>query len=281
VQKIPLEAIRKAEKLRIQLGVKSSEIVDVFDICSNLDIMVRYTSISMEGMYIQGETNNTILISNCRPIPRRIFTCAHELGHHVFNHGSQLDANFNEQSYTPEQLIEEQLVNIFAGALLIPISRIYKEINLRKWLIPDLTSMNCFILSSLFGVGYQTIITNLKINKVISNSKATVLGTHTPKSILKSVYPNVVSLSHTKIFDAYCQPSFVELEEGNYLIVNSELYNTSKYLELLECSKFGFIYKAINSGVFVRNLNDNNTQFRVSKKGYEGLINYRIKDDND
>jgi len=41
----------------------------------------------MEGMYYRGDPAR-IVIGARRPLSRRNFTCGHELGHHIFGHGS-------------------------------------------------------------------------------------------------------------------------------------------------------------------------------------------------
>ena len=55
-----------------------------------LGIVVRFNNINMEGMYQRGLPPR-IHLSARRPLPRRAYNCAHELGHHVFAHGSSID----------------------------------------------------------------------------------------------------------------------------------------------------------------------------------------------
>jgi FixJ family two-component response regulator len=51
---------------------------------------VRFNNINMEGVYRRGLPPR-IHLSARRPLPRRAYNCAHELGHHVFGHGSSID----------------------------------------------------------------------------------------------------------------------------------------------------------------------------------------------
>jgi Zn-dependent peptidase ImmA (M78 family) len=53
-------------------------------------VAVRFNDINMEGMYQRGAPPR-IHVSARRPLPRRAYNCAHELGHHVFGHGSSID----------------------------------------------------------------------------------------------------------------------------------------------------------------------------------------------
>ena len=62
----------------------------VYSICETLGVMVRFNNINMEGMYQKGSPPQ-IHLSAHRPLSRRGYNCAHELGHHVFGHGSSID----------------------------------------------------------------------------------------------------------------------------------------------------------------------------------------------
>ena len=85
-------AIRKASEIRIKLGLDLFEPINIYDMCSTLGIDVQFVDINMEGLYINNHGTPKILLSRLRPFPRRVFTCGHELGHHVFNHGLKVDA---------------------------------------------------------------------------------------------------------------------------------------------------------------------------------------------
>jgi hypothetical protein len=53
-------------------------------------VTVRFNNINMEGMYQRGAPPR-IHLSARRPLSRRTYNCAHELGHHVFGHGSSIE----------------------------------------------------------------------------------------------------------------------------------------------------------------------------------------------
>ncbi len=62
----------------------------IYGLCETLGVAVRFNNINMEGMYQRGIPPR-IHLSARRPLPRRAYNCAHELGHHVFGHGSSID----------------------------------------------------------------------------------------------------------------------------------------------------------------------------------------------
>ena len=72
----------EALRVRTRAGLGLEEAVCVYDLAEHLGIEVRFTDIpSMEGMYYLA-SEPSIILSSLRPPGRRVFTCAHELGHH-------------------------------------------------------------------------------------------------------------------------------------------------------------------------------------------------------
>lgn len=92
----------KSIEVQKEAGLALNSPICIYDLCDRLNVTVRFVDISMEGTYYKGE-NPRILLSALRPLPRRNFTCAHELGHHVFGHGSTID-DLIEDSEKPKAL---------------------------------------------------------------------------------------------------------------------------------------------------------------------------------
>jgi hypothetical protein len=61
---------------------------DPYAAAESFRLRVTFSATSMEGFYFKPAN---ILVSSLRPVGRRAFTCAHELGHHWFGHGSTID----------------------------------------------------------------------------------------------------------------------------------------------------------------------------------------------
>jgi len=77
--------------LRFSAGSRLRDAICVYDVAQSLGIEVRFVGIpSLEGMYWK-KSPATILLGAERPAGRQSFTCAHELGHHIFNHGNKID----------------------------------------------------------------------------------------------------------------------------------------------------------------------------------------------
>ena len=78
-----------ALRTRNKAGATLGQAICVYDLAEHLGIEVRFLDIpSMEGFYSKNP-GPLILLSTLRPAGRRVFTCAHELGHHVLGHGTR------------------------------------------------------------------------------------------------------------------------------------------------------------------------------------------------
>ena len=90
-----IELARKAYTAAIQerrrAKIDPASPICVFDFIYNFNIEVRFQNISsLEGLYYN-DGNPLILVSSCRPRGRMAFNCAHEYGHHIFDHGNRVD----------------------------------------------------------------------------------------------------------------------------------------------------------------------------------------------
>lgn len=129
------QGLLKADEVRDKYDIEPESAVNVFDLCGErLDppVLVRFSDImSMEGFYLRQEKPEIWLGE--RPLVRRTFNCAHELGHHVFGHGSAVDELTAEgksgRSFDPKEF----LVDTFAGFLLMPRIEVMNAFRLRGW----------------------------------------------------------------------------------------------------------------------------------------------------
>lgn len=274
-----LNAIKSSTKVRNRLGLNLFEPLNIYDTCTENGVTVRIVNINMEGIYVKADKQNrpTILLSNDRPITRRVFTCAHEYGHHFFGHGSKIDTLDYTSKYTSVQDQEELLVNAFAGSLLMPIAGVQSEFIKRKWNPNTSSPINFYTISSYFGVGYQTLIYHCKVNKIISYNKMQSLLKYTPAKIFKEVFSSDYENSHFKHFDNFSQPTIVDIEVSNYLILPHEALVNSDYLIAIKKTTCGTIYSANKVGVSeVASSNfSKNITIRIESKNYVGLSEYR------
>lgn len=275
------KAVLKADKIRIQLGLNIFQPINVIDSCINLGVTVRFVDINMEGLYIRQKNGlyPTIILSNQRPLPRRYYTCAHELGHHCFDHGLKLDVLSGQQTLSAPNDSDEHLVDSFAGALLMPLAGVQSEFVKRNWTPQKASPIEFYTICSVFGVGYQTLIIHCRANGLINEVKAKSLMRVRPAKILENfLSAPIEEKSYFKIIDDQTQLSVIDLEVSNYLIFPSDVLIEGDHLQKLPMSNTKEnIHKAIKPGI-VRAISKktNNSYFiRIQNANYVGLAEYR------
>jgi Zn-dependent peptidase ImmA (M78 family) len=156
------QALLKADEIRDKYDIEPESAVNVFDLCGerlNPPVLVRFSDIkSMEGFYLRQEKPEIWLGE--RPLVRRTFNCAHELGHHVFGHGSTMDEltadGASGRSFDPKEF----LVDTFAGYLLMPRIAVMNAFRLRGWKAEDADPVHYFVVACSLGVGFETLVSH-------------------------------------------------------------------------------------------------------------------------
>lgn len=270
-------AIRKASEIRLKLGVSIIQPINIYDVCKSLEVDVQFVDINMEGLYINNSGNPKILISNLRPFPRRVFTCGHELGHHLFNHGFKLDIITDEHDLSDSKSHDEILVDAFSASLLMPIAALYTEFSLRKLNYATATPIDYYIISSIFNVGYQTLITHCKINGLIKEYKYFELLKFSPRKIFKQEFGDLGEAVFFKIIDGKSILAPIDLEVSNYISIPSDFLVESDYLLKIHETENNILYQTIKSGIssIHSNLRDMNYFIRIQPEKYIGFTDYR------
>lgn len=182
-QELALQAAIKSAQIRSRFKISDASPINAIDIAEKCGCKVWLKSLpTLEGLY-SPEPIPTIIIGSERPLGRRSFTCCHELGHHIFNHGVQLDELVQERIVERKSDIEF-VADVFAGYLLMPQYAVRKSIKERGIIVSSITQMDLLYLSSFFGVGYTTMINHMiwSLN-VISKER----GEHLKKLSLKEI----------------------------------------------------------------------------------------------
>jgi len=270
------KAMLKSIDVRNQAGFALNSPICTYGLCDKLKVKVRFVDISMEGIYLK-EEEPKILLSALRPLPRRNFTCAHELGHHIFGHGSTVDELLEDSDKPKTFNPEEFLVDSFAGFLLMPILAVRKAFVSRGWDVASATPLQIFTIACNFGVGYETLIAHMTYTlKIISSSQAALLLKSTPKAIRQD------ALGHSStdpliVADAHWSLPTLDTEVGSQLLLPSMAEATNDTITIQEDRPLGRLFRANRPGI-VRVYCPNNKWavfVRVSRYQFVGLSKYR------
>lgn len=158
------QAVARAASVRDRFDVPMAAAVNVIDLCIENykpKIVVRFQDISMEGVYLR-EPRPEIWLG-LRPLVRRVYNAAHELGHHEFVHGSTFDELQGEDEDAATRPFDpnEFLANTFASYLLMPRVAVAHAFTIRNWKAETATPVQCFTVACSLGVGYLTLAKHL------------------------------------------------------------------------------------------------------------------------
>jgi Zn-dependent peptidase ImmA (M78 family) len=166
------QAVARAAAVRDRFDIPITAAVNVIDLCIERNkpkILVRFKDINMEGMYLR-EPNPEIWIG-LRPLVRRVYNCAHELGHHEFGHGSTFDELQVKGAASQPFVANEYLANTFAAYLLMDRLTVAHAFNVRGWKAETATPTQCFTVACSLGVGYGTLAKHLSYGlRLVSGS---------------------------------------------------------------------------------------------------------------
>jgi len=270
------QAQQKAIDVRRNAGFDNKSPLCIYGLCDKLNVRVKFVDISMEGIYLR-EAEPIILLSALRPLPRRIFTCAHELGHHVFGHGSTIDELIEESERSQAFQPEEFLANSFAGFLLMPVLGVRKAFVSRGWNAASATPDQIFTIACSFGVGYETLITHIAYSlRMLSSSRASTLLKTKPKAIREKVLERPSS-DPLIIADEHWSMPTIDAEVGSLLLLPTSAEAANDTITLEENHPKGCLFKANCPGVVRVYCRDTGWAVfvRISRYQFTGLSQYR------
>ena len=274
------QAMHAATATRVQAKLNQFRPICIYSLCETLGVTVRFNYINMEGMY-QRSVPPRIHLSARRPLPRRTFNCAHELGHHVFGHGSSIDEirdNVEQYSFKDPK---EFLADAFAGFVLMPTVGLRRAFAVRGWNPESATPVQIYVIACDFGVGYSTILTHLSACVgMISSARSVKLNRTTPKT-LRSEILDVQTQEPLVIVDQHYLTPTIDIEVRTLLLLplGTEI-SDNKIVHERDLAD-GRLFRAVRSGIVQANIGRcaKGTFIRVSPEAYVGLASYRHLED--
>lgn len=275
------QGMNKSILTRIQFGLGANAPLCIYELSQKVGVKVRFVDINVEGIYSRGK-DPRIIIAAKRPVARRAFTCAHELGHHVFGHGSAVDELQDNRAKEDSDKPEEILANSFAAFLLMPTVGVRHAFASRNLAPNTATPEEIFAIACNFGIGYTTLINHLAFGiKDLSPMRASQLLKSSPKSIREQLLGTSRGLPLV-VADAHWNAKTLDLEVGSYLLLPNTVTVAEGVVEALESVGTRTLYRAVTAGIRQAHGPKGWATFiRVCRAKYAGMATYRHLENND
>ena len=277
------EAMLEALRIRRDHGVPRDAPVNPIDFADRLGIETWFKDVgNLEGLYVSGNPPRIILPSD-RPLGRQAFACAHELGHHVFGHGTRIDV-LGEQTVvnTDNHAGEEQIAHLFATNFLMPRPVVEKGFSSRKWDIGRATSAQVYTVACSLGVSYEGLVIRLAHGfKAIDRDRVLTLR----KTPLPRVRQQLVGheYKHRVVPVDRCWPDIaIDLWVNDAILVSNDTnIEHPAILAFALKNSSNSVYSAKRPGISRIAFADRTVFVRVCRTRYKGLAQHRFWDDPD
>jgi len=273
-QDLARRAVRAAATLRAELGLGPTDPVCPFDVAEQMGIVVRLVALpSLEGMY-SPEPRPAILVSVERPVGRRRYTCGHELGHHVFGHGTRLDQLEDERTaaaWSPEEFLAQR----FAAALMMPKFAVESAFVRRGWLLAEPTAEMVFIVAQELGVGFTSLLEHLEttLGSVSGHVARTLRRTSLKK--LRTALARFTVSHDLLIVDNHWGRRSVDIEVGDVVLLPADATFHGGCAVLKSEPVPHLVASTSGSGRISLGPAATEIMTRVSRRKFTGLARYR------
>lgn len=265
-------------RLRADRGRSLDEPLCVVDLALEMGIEVRFEPApSLEGLY--SPAGPSIVLGSLRSEGRRNYTCAHEVGHHIFGHGLRVDELVDEQEEGAPKSEEEYVADRFAAALLMPKLAVQRALMTRGWDAESCSPRDLYGLAGLFGVGYRTIVGQLRGTlRLLSPARAELLRKRTPKSIRAEVLGTPASKGLV-IVDEHWARRPIDLEVADLVVLPRGCTVDGGSIVMNDESRG--VWRAFAPGTCTARSANWSAPVRVSRAAFLGLAEYRHLGDPD
>ena len=274
-------AVREAMRVRARLGIEPTSSVCPLDMAISLGIVVRLHAFpSLEGIYSPG-AKPTIILSTERPRGRMRHTCAHELGHHLFGHGTRVDEyGIDEQRrWNSEEFVADR----FATGLLMPKLAVAAAAKRRGWNAASLSPKQAFVLAQEFGVGYTNFVAHLERTLKVMNSRtaeALRRGGRKLRCLRRAVAGFDVG-HDVFVGDEHWGARPIDIETGDIVVVPANAMFSGHCAQVEREPMPHLCGITAGEGQLKLRTRQSAIRVRVSRRGFTGLAKYRHMDEPD
>ena len=275
-----LKAASQAQHVRMKCGISRTAAVDPFQVTEKRKCEVWLMSLpSLEGVY-SPNPRPAIILGSQRPVGRRMFTCAHELGHHEFGHGMRVE-ELNSIRFNADKDPDEFLADMFAAFLLMSQGSVRRALKNRRIQSKAIEPMQIFRLASFLGVGYGTLIEHMTWTLGLLNPQQRKSLIKTQPKDLKDQFGGSPQ-SEVVLVDEFWRDRAVDLEVGDILIMHhAVVVEDNPRLTPIAMIDGQRTFKSVSRG-YLRAFKENSdwaVNIRIAPKCYEGLARYRFLND--
>jgi IrrE N-terminal-like domain len=277
------QAYRAALQLRAKTGRATNVPLCPFDVADEIGLEVRFADIaSLEAMYVD-DGSPKILITADRPLGRQRFSCAHELGHHVFGHGmhvSCIDFSLTDRRGLSD---EEFIAQAFAGYLLMPKAAVSHAFAVRNWSPQEAVAEQFYAIAGLLGVSFEGLVTHCDLGlRLLGKKEARTL--HAVK--LPQLRTRMTGQSITgnlAILDSVGPEGAIDLSVGDHLLAPAGTTAANGALGVKTCTSNGTLLCALRPGLSGVQVGPQSmiAAVRIARAGYVGRAIFRHLEDPD
>lgn len=284
------DALAAARRVRINAHRPTELPICIFDTIEEsyrdeLDLRFKAAP-SLEGLYIKGDVaadkSAIVVVSSLRPSGRQRLTAAHELGHHVFGHGSSVD-EVRESGESGEFEPNEFIATQFASYLLMPKLGVLKAFVDRGVDVRKATPKQMLAVSSQFGVGYATLTKHLCYTlRELPNAHAAALTNIAPKKLREEIL-GYAATGDLMLVDEHWIGRAIDLAVGDHAVLPIDTKVEGAAVRRIGSRLHGDIYQGHTPGrARVENAAIGLASYvRVCRAGYQGRSMFRHLEDDD
>jgi Zn-dependent peptidase ImmA (M78 family) len=152
-----------AARLHARLHTDLSGPVDVFRIVQELGIWLSARPLgNLFGFYLRQDDALGICLNAAHPETLQRYTCAHELGHHLLGHASNLDDAADVDGAGGGTPAQERAAQVFAGNFLMPLGLVNRVLRRLDVYDRSLTATDVYQVSRELDVSYSAAVWRLR-----------------------------------------------------------------------------------------------------------------------
>jgi len=275
------KGLTEALRLRQHHKMELHEALCPYDLADKLGVRVYFDDSmpSMEAAYFSDEPPK-IIVTSLRPFGRMAYSCAHEIGHHVFGHGIHVDQKL-ENPEKIELSREEFLAEVFAGFLLMPNLAVRHGFSKRGWSYVDCMPKQVFVVAGWLGVGYTALVNHMCHSLgLITFGKAKELSKVPVKTTKRDLVGEEL---RENVFwvDRHWIGRPIDVQVGDIIIAEEGLGLEGNVAEPVSVETAKQTFKGVRPGIGRLSAADGSWAafLRVSRREYKGWGRYRHLED--